>query len=207
VDDGEWSRTALTVEERLGQTAEGWDELHLYQYQLPEVPPEVRGFRHLRSLYLYNNELASLPEWLGELPELTLLDVARNRLTEIPFSLLSRPRLEIRMHDNPLDPDRMFRTLIERYNDAHSEDVAMTCDPGITLHLPRVRPANGTGRDSVARMLNDAYPRYGLIEVIEADEHRAVLKPARAPQIELQLTWWSGRLRRVEGGRCPRPAA
>jgi hypothetical protein len=205
VEDSDWAAPPLTVDQRLEQTAGGWDQLHLYQYSLPEVPPQVRGFRQVRSAYLYHNQLTALPEWLGELPDLTLLDVSRNRLTEVPFALLCRPGLEIRMGGNPLDLDRMFRTLVEHYNDARYEDVAMTCDPGVTIHLPRVRPANATGRNGMARMLDDAYPRYGMIEVISADDHRAVVQPARAPQIGLELTWRSGRLSRIEGGRCPRP--
>ncbi|GAA2628509.1 leucine-rich repeat domain-containing protein [Paractinoplanes durhamensis] len=202
MEDGDWIPALPTVEEALRRAAGGRDELHLYQQDLPVVPPPVREFRHLRTIYLYNSYVRVLPDWLAELPELTLLDVSRNELTEVPFALLCKPGLELRMSGNPLDLGRMFRTLIANYNEARTEDVAAACDPGITLHLPRVRPADGTGREAVAKMLNDAYPRYGRIEVVDADQHRAVLKPARAPQIEMQLTWRYGRLSKGDGGRC-----
>jgi hypothetical protein len=199
-----WVPRLRTVEEALAEAAAGADELHLYQHDLGEVPAEVRGFRHLRRVHIYNARLRSLPEWLAELPELELIDAGRNELTEVPFALLCRPGLEVRIHENPLNLDRMFRMLIEQYNQARTEDVARACEAGIVMHLPRVRPANGTGHEAVARMLNDAYPRYGMVQVIETGRERAVLKPARAPQMELRLTWWSGRLREIEGGRCPR---
>ncbi|GIF20515.1 hypothetical protein BJ973_001580 [Actinoplanes tereljensis] len=200
MDDGYWLPTPLGVEERLRQTADGWDELHLYQLYLPEVPAEVRGFRHLRTAYLYNCDLPALPAWLAELPELSLLDVSRNRLTEVPFALLARTGLELRISGNPLDLGRAFRTLVENYNEARFEQVAAACSAEVTMHLPGVRPAHGTGPDGVARMLGDAYPRFGRLEVVEAGAERAVVKPARAAPIPLRLTWRYGRLRTVIGG-------
>lgn len=198
-----WVPRLRTVEEGLAEAAAGADELHLYQHDLGEVPAEVRGFRHLRRMHIYNDHLRSLPEWLAELPELELIDAGRNELTEVPFALLCRPGLELRIHDNPLDLGRMFRMLIEQYNQARTEDVARTCAPGIVMHLPKVRPANGTGPDAVVRMLDDAYPRYGMVEVIEAGPERAVLKPARALPVELALSWRYGRLVKVDASCGP----
>jgi hypothetical protein len=205
-DDQPWVPTHLGVEARLKQTADGWDELHLYQQNLPELPDEVRGFRHVKAIYAYNSDLTVLPEWLAELPELTLLDVSGNSLTEVPFALLKRPGLELRIHQNPLDHGRMVRMFVEHYNAAEFEDVAAAFHPDVTVHLPKVRPANGTGRAAVATMFGDSYPRYGMVEVLEAGEHRAVVEPARAGAIELTLTWRYGRLLAIEGGRCPKPA-
>ena len=37
---------------------------------LTSLPDEVQGMRELRELYVYDNQLTTLPEWIGELTEL-----------------------------------------------------------------------------------------------------------------------------------------
>ena len=43
--------------------------------------------RGLRELYIYDNQLATLPVWIGELTELRVLDANRNRFLSLPDSI------------------------------------------------------------------------------------------------------------------------
>ena len=54
-------------------------ELHLRGNRISDVPPTIREMRRLQHLDLRENQLASLPAWLGELP-LVKLDLRWNGL-------------------------------------------------------------------------------------------------------------------------------
>jgi hypothetical protein len=184
-----------TLEEQLATAAQRTGELDLSGYHLTEVPPMVRGYTQLRKLWLHRNQLTALPDWLGDLRRLTLLDVADNELTHLPLSMLCLPNLEVfRFGGNPLDPEQMLRSLAEEYNQAGTEDIAQSCDPEVTIHIPGARPARGAGRSGVRRVLNYAYPRYGMVRVLSVAEGRAVIKADRADPVEFDVSWRDGRL-------------
>ena len=51
---------------------------------LKQLPPELRELTILKRLYLRGNELGTLPDWVGELRQLELLDIDDNHLTQVP---------------------------------------------------------------------------------------------------------------------------
>jgi internalin A len=76
---------------------EQWEELDLSKMYLSELPPEIGSLRQLKRLQLgmwdkdqskYNrNGLATLPESIGQLTNLTSLDISSNRLNTLPESI------------------------------------------------------------------------------------------------------------------------
>jgi len=54
---------------------------------LAELPDEIRAMRELRELYIYDNQLTTLPAWIGELGELRVLDANRNRFASLPDAI------------------------------------------------------------------------------------------------------------------------
>jgi MFS family permease len=54
---------------------------------LAELPDEIRAMRELRELYIYDNQLTTLPPWIGELGDLRVLDANRNRFASLPGSI------------------------------------------------------------------------------------------------------------------------
>jgi Leucine-rich repeat (LRR) protein len=51
------------------------------------LPECIRYFKQLKSLWLCDLKLTSLPDWLGELEHLEKLDLDDNLLTDLPSSL------------------------------------------------------------------------------------------------------------------------
>lgn len=60
---------------------------------LTELPESVASLTALRYVYLQDNELEELPDWLGGLTRLERLDVTGNRLYALPSSMASLTRL------------------------------------------------------------------------------------------------------------------
>ena len=74
----------------------------------------LRGLTGLTSLGLAGNQIAHLPEWLGELPGLTflsleMLDVYRNPLTTLPEELGGLPALKWIGVEEEVLPDTLRR--------------------------------------------------------------------------------------------------
>jgi internalin A len=62
-------------------------ELNLSNRGLTKLPESIRRLSKLRNLDLDHNDLMTLPEWIGELTQLTMLAASHNRLTYIPESV------------------------------------------------------------------------------------------------------------------------
>jgi Leucine-rich repeat (LRR) protein len=78
--------------------------LSLWKQRLGVVPDEVWLRTDLQTLVLADNDLTEVSERVGDLSELRMLDLGRNRLRELPISL---GRLEglsdfLYLHDNRL---------------------------------------------------------------------------------------------------------
>jgi hypothetical protein len=60
----------------------------------------------LSKLSIYDSNLDSLPEWLGELTEISVLDLRENNITTVPVSLAELKQLKIlNLDKNPLNPE------------------------------------------------------------------------------------------------------
>ncbi len=68
--------------------------LSLNEQSIDEVHQEVLESRHIKSLYLSENNLIFLPEEIGNLTELRILGVHGNFLTALPKSLIKLQNLE-----------------------------------------------------------------------------------------------------------------
>ncbi len=80
---------------------------HFGDLHLPEGAFD--GMKNLKELHLAHNSMTSLPESLGDLPQLRILDLKNNLIRVIPPSFFdSLPSLEcIDLRDNPLNPKRI----------------------------------------------------------------------------------------------------
>lgn len=75
---------------------EGGRTLKLVRLGLEEVPESIRSLTNLRELDLHSNQLTRLPEWIGELSELRILEVWDNPLFEgLPKSMRRLEKLEM----------------------------------------------------------------------------------------------------------------
>jgi hypothetical protein len=114
------SNPLASIPEELGDLAQ-LRALGLADTRLPSVPDWVRGLMKLEQLYLgreqkiggwshessdNSNCITSLPDWVGNLPELRILKIEANKLQDIPSSLAGAARLEnLDLRDNPLNPE------------------------------------------------------------------------------------------------------
>lgn len=98
--------------------------LFLAYNSISEIPESLMELNHLKKLYLHHNQILAAPKWLGDFPHLEVLDlgfnkivaipdlsnavelievdVQQNLLSDLPWSLLELPNLEIiYIRDNP----------------------------------------------------------------------------------------------------------
>lgn len=76
------------------------DKNNIPQYKLPRDTEELCN---LDALYLNDLNLTHLPDWIGNLSQLTTLNVSHNKLTHLPDSIGNLTNLrELKIHDNPL---------------------------------------------------------------------------------------------------------
>lgn len=76
------------------------DKNNIPQYKLPRDTEELCN---LDALYLNDLNLTHLPDWIGNLSQLTKLNVYNNQLTHLPDSIGNLTNLrELKIHDNPL---------------------------------------------------------------------------------------------------------
>lgn len=69
--------------------------------RLKEIPPELFELKHLKTLYLYENELTEISDAFGKLTNLTYLSLLGNKITQIPEVLGSLVKLqELFLHRN-----------------------------------------------------------------------------------------------------------
>ncbi|MHA1821636.1 MAG: leucine-rich repeat domain-containing protein [Promethearchaeota archaeon] len=59
----------------------------LYNKDISSLPESIGQLKNLQELYLYNNELSSLPERIGDLTNLQRLDLSGNQLSSLPESI------------------------------------------------------------------------------------------------------------------------
>ena len=80
--------------------------LYLGGAPLKSVPPEIKGLAQLRELDLGScKEITALPEELGELPNLTSLDVRFTNLTALPKGLINATALKsVAIHGTSMTP-------------------------------------------------------------------------------------------------------
>ena len=69
-------------------------ELDLSGQEIAELPEEIGQLGHLRVLDLSNNGLTKLPDAIRELAQLETLNLSSNRLSEVPIAVCELPRLE-----------------------------------------------------------------------------------------------------------------
>ena len=60
-------------------------KLDLSANNLRLLPPSLKAHRCLRKLYLDKNLLEELPDWMGDLPELTEFSILDNKLKGSPL--------------------------------------------------------------------------------------------------------------------------
>ena len=60
------------------------DALYLNDLNLTHLPDWIGNLSQLTKLNVYNNQLTHLPDWIGNLSQLTTLDVGDNQLTHLP---------------------------------------------------------------------------------------------------------------------------
>jgi Leucine-rich repeat (LRR) protein len=79
--------------------------LDFYRQRLGRVPDVVWDHPDATSLVLAENDLTALPERVGELRRLVMLDLGHNRLTSIPPELGELTGLSelLYLHDNALE--------------------------------------------------------------------------------------------------------
>ena len=61
--------------------------LDLSHQQLKEIPIELLKFQKLEKLFLHDNQLQELPDFLFQLPQLKQLDLSHNHIAEVPTSI------------------------------------------------------------------------------------------------------------------------
>ncbi|CAH1249854.1 LRRIQ4 [Branchiostoma lanceolatum] len=65
------------------------------------VPEDIGRLKNLHTLYLDNSGLDSLPDGVGELGQLTHLDISRNRFTSVPEQIMNLPNIgELILNNN-----------------------------------------------------------------------------------------------------------
>ncbi|MEH2307296.1 COR domain-containing protein, partial [Nostoc sp.] len=82
--------------------------LYLYNNQLSSLPPEFGKLTNLQTLYLYNNQLSSLPPEFGKLTNLQTLDLYNNQLSSLPREIRQLPnlrKLDLRRNPVPIPPE------------------------------------------------------------------------------------------------------
>ncbi|MFN8451316.1 MAG: hypothetical protein U0521_22725 [Anaerolineae bacterium] len=67
--------------------------LALAEDPLTSISGRIGDLIHLTHLYIYNTEVATLPESMGSLRKLSVLDLGHNKLTTAPESLANLPDL------------------------------------------------------------------------------------------------------------------
>ena len=71
--------------------------------QLKALPPSLCDVKHLKKFICFNNRLHNLPERLGDLKEIELINVKANELDAIPASICDCDMLkEFNCQDNHL---------------------------------------------------------------------------------------------------------
>jgi hypothetical protein len=97
IDDAN-RRAQLTIEETLRSRNPSLDlsveDDEPDSAKLTQIPSSVRKLTHVESLDLSNNNLATLPDWFGELTNITTLALGRNRLGTVPEALSGLTRLK-----------------------------------------------------------------------------------------------------------------
>lgn len=80
------------------------EKLHLEFNMIKEIPGEIKMLKSsLKKLYLFNNELLSLPEEIGELTLLSTLDIHNNNIGILPYQLALNTQLtELSIYNNPI---------------------------------------------------------------------------------------------------------
>lgn len=73
---------------------------------LTVFPAGIRELKHLKVLFLTDNELTEIPAFIGELKDLKELSFAGNNLTALPAELFTLPNLkELILFDNKFTPE------------------------------------------------------------------------------------------------------
>ncbi len=99
------SNNQLTaLPESLGQLTQ-LQSLNLSDNRLTALPESLGQLTQLQSLGLANNQLMALPELFGNLAQLRWLALFANQLTDLPASLAQFENLELKLTDNPLNPE------------------------------------------------------------------------------------------------------
>lgn len=106
-------RTMNSLQEAMQDPASAYS-LVLSGQKLTEVPPEISSLKSLHGLDLSRNQLTKLPDL--PLPELELLDLRGNALTELPPGLKTLSLKRLYLDDNQLTGvDNLPSTLEELY--------------------------------------------------------------------------------------------
>ncbi|ANQ51150.1 leucine-rich repeat domain-containing protein [Flammeovirga sp. MY04] len=101
--------------------------LYLDQNQLTSLPDFIQEFDSLEELDFHDNPLDELPEWVGKLKNLKRLDLSKTNIKTLPKSLTSLKHLEaIRFRHTPIKgfPEELYSfksTLQELYIDELEE--------------------------------------------------------------------------------------
>lgn len=77
--------------------------LKLRNCGMKEVSEEIQKFTKLQKMILGENELTTLPEQIGELPELYFLDLQSNSITRLPPSMEKLNLSLLDLSENPLE--------------------------------------------------------------------------------------------------------
>ena len=96
-------------------TGMGW--LSLGKNPLGVVPPALASMKALRVIYLWGCKLKTVPAFLGDLPELVLLELESNELTDLPIELGRLTLRELQVDRNRLTvfPEAILKmTTLER---------------------------------------------------------------------------------------------
>ena len=101
------SQTPEEVKQRIAEAAaSGATALYLSNFDLTEVPEEIRQLASLEKLWLDSNRITKVPGWLAKLPRLKYVSLVENPLTSLP----DRPNVKIdwevylRVRRSPLTP-------------------------------------------------------------------------------------------------------
>jgi Leucine-rich repeat (LRR) protein len=77
----------MTQHENNGWMQELWNWADEHGISAKKLPREKEALINLTALYLYENELTSLPESIGNLTNLTKIILTENELTSLPESI------------------------------------------------------------------------------------------------------------------------
>ena len=78
---------------------EEWQELHLPEQGLTEIPESIVNLINLKTLNLAINQIKHIPKWIGQLVNLQSLDLNENRITKIPDSIVQLFNLKMLYFD------------------------------------------------------------------------------------------------------------